>query len=163
MKELITGIVTLIGSLLTFTLVIIIGLLYALFHSIILPIQTKNYKDFFRVWWKLIDGTLATIGNMFKDIAISYDELGNVYGEWVEDSITMEDDTPLGDKNTTISASIGYLEHENKHMFNRGKKLSKILNIVFRQKKHALGSWLTKIAKEAIDAENYYESINKKK
>ena len=88
MKELIKGLVTLIGSLIVFSTVIFVGILYSPFHSIGLAIQKRNPIYFFIVWGKLIDGTLATIGGMLYNLAIDYDCLGNVWGEWVEDAIT---------------------------------------------------------------------------
>jgi len=161
MKELIRGIVALVGSLIVFSTVIVIGILYSPFHSIILAVQKRNISYFFIVWYKLLDGTLATVGGMLYNLAVDYDCLGNVWGEWVEDAITPDDNTHFGEKNTTISASIGQLEKRESIIYTRGVTLSKVLNKVFRQKRHAEGSWDYKLAKEKIDKADYHQSIKK--
>lgn len=161
MKELLRGIVTSILSLLVFTPVIVIGMIFNIFYPIVMGFQEKSWTLPFKIYWRLIDGTCATIGNMLYDgFSIKWDEMGNVWGEWIEDSITTTENSKFGEKNITISASVGYLEYEKLPLFPRGKKLSKVLNWAFRQKKHALGSWEKKLAYDEIDAKNLKGSID---
>lgn len=155
MKELYRGIVTALSSLLVFTPVIIIGVLFNIIYPTYMGIKEKNWKLPFKIYWRLIDGTCATIGNMlYEGFSIKWDEMGNVWGEWLEDSITTEEKTTFGDKSLTISASVGYLEYEKLPMFPRGKTLSKVLNWAFKQRRHAIGSWEKKLAYDKIDAQN---------
>ena len=157
MKELIRGVVTLVGSLLVFTPVIIIGVLFNLIYPFYMAFKEKDWKLFFKIWWRLIDGTLSTIGNMLYDgVSVKWDEMGNVWGEWIEDVVTTTEKTQFGVKNTTVSASVGYLEHEKLPLFERGKKLSRLLNIVFRHKRHAIGSWEKKLAIKEIEDRNLH-------
>lgn len=94
--------------------------------------ETKEFQNFLIIWWKLIDGTFATIGRMLSvGFAYKWDEMANVWGEWIEDSVVMEEKTKFGDKATTVSAALGYIEHKGIFIFPRGQKISKILNVVF--------------------------------
>lgn len=155
MKELLRGIVTLFFAILVFVPTIIIGMVFNAVYPIFMGFKEKSITLPFKIYWKLIDGTLATIGNMLYDGgSIKLDELGNVWGEWIEDVITTEEDTTFGKKDITISASVGYLEHDKLPLFKRGQKLSKVLNWAFREKRHALGSWEKYLAYEEIEAKN---------
>jgi len=161
-KEFRYGVITTIGSVFVFTPVIIIGILYMVPYSLYMPFKEKNWKLFFKIWWKAIDGTYAYIGDtMYMGFAERYDELGNVWGEWLEDSVAMEEKTSFGDKRTTISASIGFLEYYKIFMWPRGHKLSKALNMTFRQKRHAIGSWEKKLALKELDEKNLHGNIKK--
>lgn len=161
-KEFRYGLITLIGSAIVFTPVIIIGLVYNIFYPPYMAIKEKDWKLFFKIWWRLIDGTYAFLGDvMYLGFAERYDELGNVWGEWLEDSIAMQEQTSFGDKQTTISASVGYLEYYKIFMFKRGHQLSKTLNIAFRQKRHAIGSWERKLALKELDEKNLHGNIKK--
>jgi len=155
MKELFRGIVTTLLSLLVFTPVIAIGVVFNIFYPIYMGFKEKDWKLPFKIYWRLIDGTLATIGNMLYDgVAVRWDEMGNVWGEWIEDSITTTEDTQFGVKDITISAAVGHIEYEKLPLFPRGKKLSKVLNWAFREKRHAIGSWEKKLAYDEIDKKN---------
>lgn len=161
-KEFRYGLITMIGSAIVFTPVIIIGVPYMILYSLYMPFKEKDWKLFFKIWWKAIDGTYAFLGDvMYQGFAERYDELGNVWGEWLEDAITMQEKTSFGDKQTTISASIGYLEYYKIFMFKRGKDLSKVLNITFRQKRHAIGSWEKKLALKELEDKNLHGNIKK--
>lgn len=163
MIELIKGVVILLASLIVFSITIAIGVLYTVPFSFYEWKHKGFFKGFFMCWVNRIDGTLFNIGAYLGEGAVRYDKIGNVWGEWVEDSTTAKDETTFGDADTTISASIGYLEHNNIPMNKRGSRLSEVLNIVFMQKKHALGSWIYKVkVQEVVDA-NHYQSIKKKK
>ena len=47
-------------------------------------------------------------------------------------------------------------------MFKRGHDLSKLLNIAFRQKRHAIGSWERKLALKELEDKNLHGNIKKK-
>lgn len=161
-KEFRYGILTIIGSVIVFTPVIAIGVPYTILYSIYMPFKEKDWKLFFKIWWKVIDGTYAYIGDtLYEGFAVRYDELGNVWGEWLEDAIAMQEKTSFGDKQTTISASVGYLEYYKIFMFKRGHDLSKALNIAFRQKRHAIGSWEQKLALKELKEKNLHGNIKK--
>lgn len=160
MKDLIRGIVTSVAALIVFTFVIVVGVIFNLIYPIYMSFKEKDPLLFFKIWWRLIDGTLSSIGNiLYEGIAINWDILGNVWGEWIEDSVTTTEHSKFGEKNITISAAIGYLEYENLPIFKRGKTLSKVLNFVFREKKHALGSWKKKLAYDEIKEQDLKEKI----
>ena len=156
-KEFRRGIVTSLGSALVFSPVIVIGLVYALPYSIFMAFKEKSIKIFFKIWWRLIDGTYAFIGDvLYEGFAERYDELGNVWGEWIEDLSTHTENTTFGDKRTTISASIGFLEYSKLHMSKGIKLTSKILNVAFNQARHALGSYLEKLRLQELKTENLH-------
>jgi len=157
MKELISGLAVFIGSTVVFTLMIIIGVLYNLVYPFYMAGKYKDWKLFFRIWWKLIDGTLAVIGSIFHSVGLQWDILGNVWGEWIEDGVAQTEKTKFGIKNLTVSAAFGYIEHEGIFMYKRGHAISKALNFVFREKKHALGSWLKHLAYRKIEEQDLKE------
>lgn len=160
MKELATGILTSILSILIFTPVILIGMGFMLIYPIFMSFKERDWKLFFKIYWRLIDGTLATIGNfLYEGVSLKLDEMGNVWGEWIEDSVTTTENSKFGEKGVTISASIGYLEYEKLPIFPRGKKLSKALNWAFRQRRHAIGSWERWLAIKEIENRNLKENI----
>ena len=161
MKEFIRGIVTFILGLLVFTLPIIIGIIYNIFYPFVMVYKERDPLTFFRIWWRLIDGTFATIGNILYQFAEKYDMLGNVWGEWIEDLSTAEEKTTFGDKNLTISASVGFLEYENLKRSKAIKGLNKALNWAFGEKRHALGSWLLKLERDRIKKLNLKQNERK--
>ena len=161
-KEFRYGFITTIGSVIVFSPVIVIGLVYSLPYSIFMSFKERDWTVFFKIWWRLIDGTYAYIGDTLKEgFSHRYDELGNVWGEWIEDSTTHVEDTTFGDKQTTISASIGYLEYTKLYMNNIAIGLSKALNWVFRQKRHAIGSWERKLELKELKDRNLHGNIDK--
>ena len=161
-KEFRYGLLTTIGSAIVFTPVIIIGVPYTILYSFYMPFKEKDWKLFFKIWWRAIDGTYAFLGDvMYLGFAERYDELGNVWGEWLEDSVGIEEKTSFGEKQTTISASIGFYEYYKLFMYTRGQKLSRALNIAFRQKRHAIGSWERKLALQELKDKNLHGNIKK--
>lgn len=161
-KEFRYGIITTIGSAIVFTPVIAFGIIYNTLYSLYMPFKEKDWKLFFRIWWRAIDGTYSFLGDiLYKGFAEPYDELANVWGEWLEDSVGTEEDTPFGEKQTTISATIGWYEYNKTRMFKRGHQLSKALNIAFRQKRHAIGSWERKLALKELEDRNLHGNIKK--
>jgi hypothetical protein len=156
-KEFRNGIGTSIGALIVFTPVILIGVLYLFPYSVYMSVKCKEWRIFFFILWRIVDGTYAAIGDFLKlGFAYRYDELGNVFAEWLEDVVTDGENTTFGDKQTTISASIGFLEATNRTIYKSGKGLSKALNVAFRQKRHAIGSWEKKQALKRLKEQNLH-------
>lgn len=156
-KEFRYGVITTVGSAIVFTPLIAFGIIYNIFYSLYMPFKEKDWKLFFRIWWRAIDGTYSFLGDiLYKGFAEPYDELANVWGEWLEDSVGTEEDTPFGEKQTTISATIGWYEYHKKFMFKRGHQISKVLNAAFRQKRHAIGSWERKLALKELKDKNLH-------
>lgn len=151
MKELLSGIVIFIGSMSVFTLMIIIGILFNLVYPFYMAYKAKNPLVFFKIWIRLIDGSLAVIGKILYTIGVQWDIMGNVWGEWIEDCVAQQEKTKFGEKNITVSAAFGYIEFEDIFMYKRGHFISKVLNIVFMEKRHALGSWLKYLAYQDIE------------
>ena len=153
MKELLNGILTSIGAICVFTPMILVGIVFNIFYPFYMAWKEKNPLTLLKIWWRLIDGTLATIGNiLYEGIAIGWDIMANVWGEWIEDGVATTEKTKFGEKNITVSAAFGYIEYKDIFMYKRGKVVSKALNIAFREKKHALGSWLKYLAYKDIEA-----------
>jgi hypothetical protein len=140
MKELGVGIWSLIWATVISTLIITIGTLYSLGYSIWLSITGKDWKAFFKFWWRLIDGFCAALGHVLYEIAFAMDLCWNVNGEIIEDMITAEEQTTFTEKNITVSASTGKLEIDGKlNWFGRG--FSSVLSFFFGQKQHATDAW----------------------
>lgn len=158
-KEFRAGIGTVIGAALVFTPLIALGTPYALlFHAPYIAIKNKDWRALTFYWGRFIDGVYASLGDMMKfGFSYRYDELGNVTGgELLEDLIGSEEGTPLGDKQVTVSASIGYYEYKKLYMNKFGTGLSKALNTVFRQTMHAIGSWRKKLALDELKEQNLH-------
>ena len=156
-KEFRTGLINMIGAAIVFTPVILVGLVYSMGHAFYMWGKSRSITVFLMLLWRLLDGTYAVIGDTMKyGFAYRYDELANVWGEWLEDSVTTEEETSLGDRQTTVSASIGFLEYHKLPLFKSGKWLSKALNFVFRQTRHAIGSWEKKLALKELEDKNLH-------
>ena len=140
MKELLKGTYILLCAIFVSVFMYTIGIIYSLGYAAWLSISLKDWKAFFKFWWKLIDGFGAAIGHVFYEMAYALDLTWNVNGELLEDMMTHEENTTFTEKNISVSASIGKLEKEKK--LNRfGRFFSKLLNLFFLQKRHALDSW----------------------
>jgi len=158
MKELVLSIITLIASLFISIFVFSIGTLYSLAYSIWLSITLKDWKAFFKFWWKLIDGFAAALGHMIHNIAYGLDLAWNVNGEIIEDIVTAEEDTEFSKKNIPVSSSIGKLQIDNK-LNKSGKIFSKALNIAFCQKSHAVDSWLYNKFKRELESKYFQRNL----
>jgi len=159
MKELILGIWSLFFSVIISVLVFTIGTIYSLGYSIWLSITGKDWKAFFKFWWRTIDGLLASIGYALSEISYALDIGWNVNGEILEDMITAEEKTTLGEKNLSVSASVGKLEIDGK-LNKFGKFFSKLLNFFFWQKQHAIDAWNYTQARKQL-REQYFEGKGK--
>jgi len=161
MKHLLKSIVILIMSLLVSAIAIPVGFLYSLGYSIWLSVTLKDWKSFFKFWWRTLDGLAYALGDILFRTGFALDLMWNVNGEVLEDMITAEEDTTFGDKEITVSASVGKLEKEGK-LNKYGKFCSKVLNLVFWQKAHAVDAYDYYIAKKELKAK-YFESRGRKK
>lgn len=151
MKELLQGVWALIWAIMVTTIMWPIGLLYSLVYSIWLSVTLKKPFAFFTFWWRLIDGFSAALGHICFEMAYALDLTWNVNGEIIEDVVTYEENTTFTEKNISVSSSVGKLEIDDK-LVPSGKKLSKVLNFFFGQKRHAVDSWnYAKFKKELKD------------
>ena len=159
MKTFFKGLFAFIGAIIIFTITILIGILYSPFKAGHLSYTVKWYSGFVYLFKLYIVSILHFIGRVLYNIAIDYDILGNEFGEWIEDGLTYEEDTPFGvGKQNTISASIGWLIIYNKAHRKTIDIVNKILNKVFNQKAHAVDSWKFKEAHDIIE-ESHFEKL----
>jgi len=159
MKELFSGLWALVWALLVSVLMFSIGTLYSLGYAIWLSVTLKDWKAFFRFWWRLVDGFAFAIGHMFYEIAYSLDLGWNVNGEILEDMFTAEENTEFSKRDISVSATIGKLEIEDK-LNKSGKRFSKVLNFFFNQKRHAIDAWHYTQAKKALK-DQYFDKRKK--
>lgn len=87
---------------------------------------------------------IKSLNIFFLNNAITIDILGNVNGELIERIVTKEKNTFFGRRGITISASLGYLEVNNK-LNKKGLWLSKVLDIAFNEKNHCIEAYLKEI------------------
>jgi len=149
MVEFLKGIWVLVWAISVSILVFIIGTLYSLGYSIYMSISGKDWKSFFKFWIRTIDGLLAAFGHALYEIAYALDIAWNVNGEIIEDMITHEEKTTFGEKNISVSASVGKLEIDGK-LNKFGRFFTKLLNVFFWQKQHAIDAWNYTIAKKQL-------------
>lgn len=150
------GVLTLLGSVIVFSIVIAIGIVFNVFYPSYMALKNRSLKLFFQIYWRLIKGTFVAVGNIFYSVALNYDITANVWSEWVEDAVTHEEKTTFGNEDVTISASIGYLEYSKIKMYKTGKFLSKVLNLVFGQTRHAIGSWENYLIVKELENKNLH-------
>jgi len=160
MKNFIKGIIILCLSLIVFTFVNIIGFLYFIGYSIV---TYSSFKTFILLWIKYIDNILSNLGFILYQIGVGYDMIGNVMaGELLEDFVSHKSDSHFGEKDITVSASIGELELKTEldpnYKSKKGRFLSKLLNIVFWQKRHCIDSWLYEKGRREIK-EQLFEKL----
>lgn len=155
MKEFLNGLIVLIGASMITVLLFWYLILHQIGHAVYMTITLKDWKALGKLVWRTIDGTFATIGYLFYQVGYTQDLMWNIYGEAIEDVTTAKEDTLFGKKNVTVSTSIGKEEFENK-LVPSGKKISKVLNVAFNQKQHAIDSWLFHKAKNKL-REKYFK------
>jgi len=148
-------------SIIVSIIILPLGFLYSFGYSFWLLITLKNWKAFFVFWWKLFDGFAYALGYILYNLALGLDLAWNVNGELIEDSITAKENTTFGDKETTVSASVGKLELDNK-LNKTGKGFSRVLNVVFWQRAHAIDSWNFQTAKKELRAKYFLPKEKKK-
>lgn len=151
MKELLNGILAIIGSSLITVTIFWYLILHQIVHAIYMTVTLKDWKSLFRLAWRTVDGTFAVIGYLLYHIAYSQDLLWNVYGEAIEDVTTSKEDTLFGNKEVSVSAAIGKEEYEGR-LVPSGKIITKILNVAFWQKQHAIDSWLFYKSKKELES-----------
>ena len=159
MKEFFKGIMIFCGATIMSIVLLWFLFLYSLGYSIWLTITFKDWKSFFRFWWRLIDGTFATIGYVLYHIGYAQDLLWNINGEAIEDVVTTKEDTEFTKKNITVSASVGKLEIDN-DLNKGGRIVSEVLNIIFWQKQHAKDSWLFLKAREELKNKYFKKKVD---
>ena len=96
---------------------------------------------------------------MVYEIGYALDIAWNVNGEIIEDMITSEEKTTFGQKDLSVSASVGRLEIDGK-LNKSGRAFSKVLNVFFWQKQHAIDAWNYTQAKKQL-REKYFGSNGK--
>jgi len=99
--------------------------------------MAKGARDLLKGIDKIMKSEYSPIGYLFYQIGYTQDLMWNIYGEAIEDVTTAKEDTLFGKKNVTVSTSIGKEEIDNK-LVPSGKKISKVLNVAFNQKQHAM-------------------------
>lgn len=159
MKELLGGLWALVWAIIVSVLMFTVGTLYSLGYAIWLSVTAKDWKAFFRFWWRLIDGFAAALGHILYEIAYGLDMGWNVNGEILEDMFTAKEDTDFSKKNISVSGSIGHLEVDG-DLNKTGKIFSKLLNFAFNQKRHAVDTWNYMLAKKELD-DKYFEKRKK--
>jgi hypothetical protein len=157
MKELLQGLLAALMAVIVSALLLPWLTIYSIFYSIYFAFKLRSFMSLLRFWWKVIDGTLAAVGHILYSIGIGLDMSWNVQGEFLEDTITAKEDTTFGDKSVTVSASVGKLEMD--HDLNKwGRMSTRILNVVFWQKRHAIDSWLFEKAKKELRGK-YFDKL----
>ena len=79
MKNLLKGIVTIIGAILVFTPSICIGIVFNCFYPFVMAWKEKSILTFFKILWRLLNGTLDTLGEILYQFAEKWDIMGNVW------------------------------------------------------------------------------------
>lgn len=156
MKELLNGLWVLFCALIVSCLMFTIGTAYSLGYAIWLSATLKDWKAFFNFWWRLVDGFAAALGYALYEIAYSLDLAWNVNGEILEDMVTAKEETEFSKKNISVSESVGKLEIDG-DLNNSGKKFSKMLNIFFNQKQHAIDAWRFSEAKKKLMSDYFHK------
>jgi len=134
MKKILKSLLLLVGALLTFTPVIIIG--YPMSFLVFWIDNNRKLKDFLLYSLGIYMGVIDATAYLIKALAVSYDILANALGgQAIEFVITKQRKTLLGSGNYTISAALGGLTRRDALLPN-GKRLNKILNFVFNEENH---------------------------
>ena len=114
------------------------GAAYSVGHAIIMSVTLKDWKAFFKLIWRMIDGMLVAIGHIMYQIGFGLDLLWNAMaGEAIEDFTTTREDTLFCERGITVSEAVG-LEERGQFLIKSGKAFSSTLNKAFGQKRHAL-------------------------
>ena len=155
MKELIFGLIALVLASIVSLFMWTAGTIYTICYGIWSARRAKKgsrWTALFRYCWRVFDGWCAAVGHLLLQAGYAMDLTWNVNGEIIEDAVTTDEKTMFGEKNITVSASIGY-EIEKGKLVRFGKALSCVLNIVFNQRQHALAAWKYWNAKKKIETE----------
>jgi len=117
LKE-ITPILLLLSGTIVFGIIILVGIIYNLFCSIIKVFQVRFYLGighFIEYWLKLIYQVWNALKYLMLHVAIGEDLIGNAAGgKLIERLVTDQRDTLYGKGNITISAATGQQEVEGK-------------------------------------------------
>lgn len=158
MKQFLFALLALIGSAIVTIVYLPLGFLYSIGYGIWLKRRGNQWTALFRYAWRIVDGTFCAFAHIIHwGLAYGLDLLWNVHGELIEDAVTHEDDTTFGEKDISVSASIGKLEIDGK-LNKTGRIFSKVLNFVFWQKQHAKDAWLFLQARIEL-RKKYFEKL----
>jgi hypothetical protein len=144
MRKELRPILELLGALSITPFLILGGLIY----SFVKPfLGTKNkpfwfiVKTFFRYWGNILLQTWKSVQYWFHHTAIYLDYMWNVVtGDLLEYIFSDKENTWFGTGRTTVSASIGQLEH--KGLLNKkGLWFSGFLDKVFKEENHCLNAY----------------------
>jgi len=149
MKEFGIGILKLVAGSIVFIPMIFGGFIYAVMHAIYMTVTLKNYKALGFLVWRWFDGMLASIGHILGEIAYGLDLLSNVNGEIYEDALNLPEDSSFGVKKISVSSSTGEQVHKGNYP-EESNWFLKWLNFGFKQKQHALDSYLYDTEKAEI-------------
>jgi hypothetical protein len=156
MREFGIGIVVLIASIIVSAIVLPLGFVYGIGHSIFFSFKKRDPRIFFIQMWVTIDGFFAGLGHVLYHVGLGQDIQWNVVsGELLEDMITPKEDTTFRDKTYPVSASVGKLEIDQ-DLNKYGRFSSRVLNIVFMQKQHARDAWNWNVARNELK-KKYFE------
>lgn len=122
----------------------------------------KDWTSAFRFLGRLIYGTFITIAWMGRQFGKGLDMLWNIWaGEALKDLLKApEHDNLFCQPKTTVSVSTGHLQHNNKLPEDR-IWFSTMLNRMFGQRKHAVGSYMYYRHKKRLEERDFYETIDK--
>lgn len=159
-KALLAGFMAALGAAAVTGLIFHALIIYSIGYSIWLSVKTKDRWAWAKFWLRFINGVLFAIGDLLYAFGYFLDQLWNVAGELIEDTITHVEDTYFGKEEITVSASIGEIKERRK--LNRfGKFIDKLLNIAFMQHNHSVGAWKFYNKKKEIH-EEYFQPKKKK-
>lgn len=117
-----------------------IGFIFAIIQPIFFRNNKRNLVIYLYDFFKQI---YIVIMYLFHHIALTIDILGNIIvGDFIELFVTTERETLFGNKQYTISESLGYLENR-KSLTIFGKKVIKFINFIFG-KNHCINAYLNK-------------------
>lgn len=130
-------IVTLVVACLIFGIILPFGMLWHFLKPFYDGWKKKKpFKEiiltFCLYWLRLLYQFWIVVKYLLNRISVAIDIFGNVAdGEFLEDTVTSEENTLFGDGTTPISASIGELAKRLKLTTRFGRGLNKALNSVF--------------------------------
>tara|TARA_R110002012_G_scaffold62694_1_gene164817 strand:+ start:296 stop:763 length:468 start_codon:yes stop_codon:yes gene_type:complete len=153
MKEFFKGLKVLVGAIIITFIFMPLGFPYTYLHAFYYWIKGRNFKTFFKLIIRQLDGTFAAFGYLMYHFAVALDMLWNVNGELIEDLTTKAESSWFGKKNTTVSTATGR-EESFKRQKKLGKKFNIFLNWLFSEHSHATDSY--KLHKKTQELKSKY-------
>jgi len=150
MKKEIMPLILFIASIVVFTIVSALGIIYNIFKSIVDCFQFKFWKgiiSFFVYWFRFIYQLWNVAKYYLLHMAIAFDLFGNVAGgELIEDCVTAKEKTFYGRGDMTVSGATGKLELDG-DLNKTGKWFTWMLSKVLGQG-HSVNAYLSEIKKD---------------